>query len=385
MDCSNTDAIGIGVVGVGSVALQGLLPHLTQDDIAAQATVTAVCDPAPGRAAAAAAKFGVPRAYRDYEALLADPAVDAVTIASPIALHHEQGRMAIEADRHVHFNKTMALTAAEATQLIDLAAERQVRIVASPGEMLRPYNRRVKELIEEGAIGRLCWAACGAAFGDYHENEPVRGGDDVLSQVDPSWYYRSPGGGPLYDMTVYALHALTGILGPARAVTALSGQRILERSVGNETIRTEVDDNSLLLLDFGNGLYAFAYGTAAGALNSWDDFSGRYYGTDGKIEGLLLDGEPYDYPGRSLAIAHADRGTRPGRGGNEWLFPHVTGVHREIPEQHVYEDVMQLVDWVRDDVPSIVSAEHARHVIEVIDAGYRAARSGQTQNLTTTF
>ena len=54
----------------------------------------------------------------------------------------------------------------------------------------------------------------------------MRSGDDVLSNVNPSWYWRKPGGGPLYDMTVYALHTLTGVLGPARRVTAMSGVRI---------------------------------------------------------------------------------------------------------------------------------------------------------------
>ncbi len=59
--------------------------------------------------------------------------------------------------------------------------------------------------------------------------------------------------------------------------------------------------------------------------------------------------------------------------------------HREIGEAHVYEDIMQLVDWIRDDTPSIATAEHARHVIEIIEAGYRAAETGQAQDLKTTF
>ena len=46
---------------------------------------------------------------------------------------------------------------------------------------------------------------------------------------------------------------------------------------------------------------------------------------------------------------------------------------------------MQLVDWVLDGTPSIATAEHARHVIEIFEAGYRAAETGQTQELTTTF
>jgi len=56
-----------------------------------------------------------------------------------------------------------------------------------------------------------------------------------------------------------------------------------------------------------------------------------------------------------------------------------------MEEAHVFEDTMQLVDWVLDGKPSIVTAEHARHVIEIIEAGYRAAETGTTQELTTTF
>ena len=58
------------------------------------------------------------------------------------------------------------------------------------------------------------------------------------------------------------------------------------------------------------------------------------------------------------------------------VLPHVTGVHRDIEEQHVYEDIMQLVDWVREGKPSIVTAEHARHVIDIIESAYRAAATG---------
>ena len=372
-------------MGAGALALR-VLAHLALPDVQGAVLATHVCDPADGRAEAAARRFGVARWSRSLERLLEDPAVDAVTIASPIALHHEQGMAAIRAGKHVHFNKTMALTAEQATELIEAARAAGVRLVASPGEMLRPHNQRVKAMIADGVIGTVCWAACGAAFGDYHVGEPERQGTGPLENIDPSWYFRSPGGGPLYDMTVYALHGLTGILGSVQRVTALSGTRIPEREVAGRRITADAHDNTLILLDFGDGLLALAYGTAAGVLTDgvdWDP-SGSYYGTGGRITGLLLDGAPFDYPGRELVTEPAaelrrDPGERAG-----WLLPHVTEAHRALPEQHVFEDVMQLVDWVRDGTPSVATAEHARHVIEIIDAAYRAASTGTTQRLTTT-
>jgi len=63
----------------------------------------------------------------------------------------------------------------------------------------------------------------------------------------------------------------------------------------------------------------------------------------------------------------------------------VNGEHARLRESHVFEDLMQLVDWVREGTPSIASAEHARHVIDIFESAYRAADTGQTQELTTTF
>ena len=67
------------------------------------------------------------------------------------------------------------------------------------------------------------------------------------------------------------------------------------------------------------------------------------------------------------------------------VLPHVGGPHRGIGEEHVYEDIMQLVDWIRDGTSSVATAEHARHVIDIIESAYRAAETGQTQVLRTTF
>lgn len=372
------NVVRMGVVGAGSISLRGILPHLSQEDVQDRVVLGAVCDPVEGRAEAAAAKFGIPNAFTTYEELLEKGDVDAVSIASPIGLHYEQGRMALDAGKHIHFNKTMTTTAAEATDLIDRAAAKGLKIVASPGEMLRPHNQAIKTLIEGGELGTLCWAACGAAFGRYHENEGVRGGNDVLTNIDPSWYFRKPGGGPLYDMTVYALHGITGILGPAKRVTALSGVRIKEREFKGQMVPVDADDNTIMLLDFGGTLFGLAYGVAAGSLTP--GFSGAYFGTKGNIIGLKLNDKPFDYPGLDEINAHQAEGA-----SNQWILPHVVGVHRQIEEQHVYEDIMQLVDWVRDDKPSIVTAEHARHVIDIIESAYRSAETGQAQELKTTF
>jgi len=124
----------------------------------------------------------------------------------------------------------------------------------------------------------------------------------------------------------------------------------------------DMDDNTLINLDFGDSLFAFVYGVAAGGLP--DTWGPAFFGTKGTIDGNKLNGQPIE----------ADGG-----------LPHVVGPHASIQESHVFEDIMQLVDWIREDKPTIVTAEHARHVIEIFDAAYRSAETGQAQMLRTTF
>src|SRR5215472_16568228 len=215
--------VRLGIVGTGALAQRSLLLHLAAPDIGDAVAVTAVCDSVIDRAKEVARRHRVPSSYATIEELVADPEVDAVTIASPIGLHAAHGRIALAAGKHVHFNKTMTTTVREADELIELAARNDLRIVASPGEVLRPQIARTRELIRGGAIGQLSWAICGCAFGRYHEQEEPERAAGSTTPIDPSWYFKKPGGGPLYDMTAYALHGLTSVLGPAKRVTAMSG------------------------------------------------------------------------------------------------------------------------------------------------------------------
>lgn len=356
--------VGMGVVGAGAIGIRGALKHLSLEDVQDRVRLAAVCDLVPGRAEAAAKQYGVAAHYLTFDELLADPNVDAVTICSPIGLHFEQGMAAIAAGKHIHFNKTMTTTVAEADALIAAATAKGVRIVASPGQMFHPYNRRIRKKILEGALGRLTWAITGTAgVGEYHMREEFRTGADILTDVNPAWYFRKPGGGPQYDVTVYCLHTLTGILGPARRVTAVSGLVIPEREYRGEKLVCDMDDNTMLLLDFGDAFFTFVYAAAAGRITS--GFQPNIYGTKGSIVGTKLGDDDLKLP--------------------EDHEPHVGGPHAGMLESHVFEDMMQLVDWVRAGTPSIANAEHARHVIDIIEAGYRAVETGQAQTLRTSF
>jgi predicted dehydrogenase len=274
----------------------------------------------------------------------------------------------------------MTTTLAEATTVVELARKKNLKLVASPGQMLNDRNQQIKKLIEDGALGKVYWAFTTNAGGG-HENESFRARDDVLSNVDPTWYYKK-GGGPVYDMTVYSLHTITGILGSVKKVTALSGIGLKQRTWKGKTIDVEMDDNTLMLLDFGDSTFAVAGGQNARVSPGigWGRLG--IFGTAGTIDeggsvgGMELTGD-FLPPVLGQALPKV---VLPSRG---WGLQWVTGRHASIQEAHVYNDIMHLVECIRDDKRPIPTGEHARHVVEVIEKAYRAAETGQTQTLET--
>ena len=366
--------IGLAVVGAGSIGIRGVLDHYAVGDVQHMARIVAVCDNVPGRAKAAADRYGVPCYYERYEDVLADPTVDAVTLCTPIGLHYEQAMKAIAVGKHVHLNKTMATTKAEADDMISAAKKARIKLVASPNAGHYRSTKRIREIIQSGEIGRVYWAETGTAGGG-HEFESFRSGDDILSNVNPAWYYKRPGGGPMYDMAVYSLHTITGILGPAKRVTGMSGIGLKERLFKGTSIKVEMDDNTHLLLDFGDDVYCLLFGT-----NSFGGparpFAAVYIsGSEGAI--YRAQG------GIEVRSRGSESGARTEHVDN-WM-PYAQGPHAGMRERHVFSDTMHLVDRILYDKEPAVSAEHARHVIEIIELGYKAAATGCTQELTTGF
>ena len=129
-------------MGVGAIALRGILPHLTQPDVADRVRVAASADPVHRPCPGGRGPVRGPRAFASHRGDCSPTTdLDAVTVVSPIGLHFEHARAALQAGKHVHLNKTMTTTVAEADELIALAAAGGLRIVASPGEVLRPQSR----------------------------------------------------------------------------------------------------------------------------------------------------------------------------------------------------------------------------------------------------
>ncbi|MBS7611237.1 Gfo/Idh/MocA family oxidoreductase [Candidatus Bathyarchaeota archaeon] len=365
-------SIRIGIVGCGSVSQRGLLPHLSAEDVKDKVRLAAICDVVEERAKACKERFNADEWYSSYEDMLSKAGLDAVTIATPIQLHYEQALKAIRAGVHVHLNKPMTLTVEEADTLLNERDRAEVKLVASPGIAFRKDIERVRSMLKDGIVGKIYWVRTGATA-EGHEYEDFRKPGDLVVAIDPSWYYKR-GGGPVYDMGIYALHLITGVLGPAMRVTAMSGIGLKRRIILGKEVEVEMDDNTVMLLDFGDSIFALLH--SAFCMGDGEPFSGLHIaGSDGVLK---LEHGHIEVWSRKLESWHyiEEPSSR---------LPYVSGVHVKLPEAHIYSDIMHLIDCILNDKEPVISGEHARHVIEIIEKAYLSAKTEKTQHLQTSF
>lgn len=140
-----------GILGTARIAREQLIPALQREG---HSEVVAIASKS-GKARDVADRFGIPAAYDDYEALLGDPAVEAVYIPLPNGLHKEWAIKAARHGKHVLCEKPSALTSAETREILEACREHDV--IFMEGFMYRhhPQHQRVKEIMQSGEIGEV--------------------------------------------------------------------------------------------------------------------------------------------------------------------------------------------------------------------------------------
>jgi predicted dehydrogenase len=238
--CRDAEGVNIGIVGCGVIS-----KHYAANASAFDAFDLVACADLLPRAAEELA------AAHDLTALpladlLADPGIDVVLNLTPSSQHAAVTRAALAAGKHVYTEKPLGLEVGEATELLEEADRRGLRIGCAPDIFLGGAYQAARELIDEGAIGEPL--AVSAAM--------LLGGADAW-HPSPEQFFQD-GAGPLLDMGPYYISAIVALLGPIRRVAGFASVHRPERRImvgpraGEEfTVRTPTHTSATMELDGG--------------------------------------------------------------------------------------------------------------------------------------
>jgi predicted dehydrogenase len=358
------DKVRFAHVGCGSVSHNRYWPNYPKMP---RGQLVAACDSNPARAQRAAEPFGVPW-FTDLDEMLARVDFELLVNTTSTPAHYPLNLKALQAGRHVYTQKPMTITVAEADMLIEEARKRNLVIVAEDHKPIQPPFVTARALLREGLIGKICWMRCNRTHIGPHkiDNWPT----------DPTWFYKK-GSGPLLDVGIEGLHGICSLVGPARRVTAMSGinQPVVYVHGGpnsGKRIDVEADDVTLLTLDFGDDVFAqldTAWTVAHARIPHLEIYGAKGImsigGTKEEFELLLYRDEP------QLGI----------RG---WSNVDMIPPAKPWPPMRAI-GVAHAFDCILDGQKPILSAELARHCIEIVNKAFVAARTGITQELETTF
>jgi predicted dehydrogenase len=346
--------VRVGVIGCGSVSHR-YLPDLEKCRFV---ELVSACDIISERAKNQAEKFHIPNWYPHIDKMLAGSEFDLLVNITDMQEHERLNRQALEAGRHVWSEKPMANSVAAGRDLLELAKKKNVRIWGAPITVNSPQFAYMAKILAEGKLGRVA-----AAHADYGHTGP-----------DWSAFFYEKGGGSLPDLAVYNLTTLTGLLGPATAVAAMTSVVTPTRSIrGKGTITVTAEDNAMVLMDHGNGVIShvqsgFNYFNPHGHEGSKESrHTITIVGTHGSM-GLV----GYDWEPLGVDVATRERPTFQ-RSATD-------------PRDYVWQQGASLAaECLATGKEHLFTPEHALHVLEIIIATRESQETGRRIPIRTTF
>ena len=242
----------IGIIGAGHIAekMAATINGMPE------AEAYAVASRQYGKAAAFAGRFGFAKAFGSYEALVEDPAVDLVYVATPHSLHYDHVRLCLGHGKAVLCEKSFMANAREAEEVTRISEENNVFLAEAIWTRYMPFRKTLRDIVDSGAIGRPMMLSA-------HLGYPVA---DKERLVRPEL-----GGGALLDLGVYAINF---------ALMAVKDRKITEQSglcVKNE-YGADIRETMDMITEDGVAISLFA------DTETLSDRRGIIYGTKGRIE-----------------------------------------------------------------------------------------------------
>jgi len=341
--------MNVAIVGAGVIA-QRYAERIAEVD---GLTLVGVTDVLSERAEALAAKHGA-SAYETLDELLAAPDAATVVNLTIPAKHVAVTRAALEAGKHVHTEKPVALRAEDARALAALARERGLRLSCAPATLLGEAQQTAWRHVRDGGLGEVKVVYAEANWGLIESWHP-----------EPESLYVS---GPLVDVGIYPLTIVTAMFGPVRRVTAFATtvQPIRTRKDGT-TFELETPDFWVAACEHEGGVVTRL--TATFWVKPSKQRGLEFHGTGaslwmptwGESNSRLLrseNGEDYE----PVPVA------RPAYEGFDWSLA-----------------LLDLAEAIRDDRPHRMSAEHAAHVVEVLNGADESRRNGGAVEISSSF
>lgn len=313
-----------------------------------EAEVAAVASPSPGNAENFAARHGIPKWFTDYRQMLADPAIEMVSITAPNRLHAEMTIAAARAGKHVVCEKPLCVTLEEADAMIEACAKAGVLLMYAEELFFAPKYVKAKQMADEGAFGRI---------------HLVKQGEKHFGPHSPwFWDVEQSGGGALMDLGCHGIAFCWWFLGKPE-VKSVYAQ--LSTQVHGD--KTQGEDEAICIIEFEGG--------ATGVVeNSWAkpggmDDSIEVFGSQGQTYADMLMGNAlptYSEIGFGYAVEKAT--TTKG-----WTWP----VFEEHWNYGFPQEMRHFARCVRGKETPIADGETGRVVQEVLYAAYASAGLGQ--------
>ena len=338
--------IKVAIIGCGSVSNR-YIPHLQTSSLV---KIVGLCDIIHERALGQNKQYNVGAlTFSSIEDLLKGVDFDLMLTLTDMQMHGALNRKALMAGKNVWSEKPLANTYEEGKQLVDLAKAKNIRIWGAPAVVTSPQFEFMSKTIQSGKLGKLA-----SAHGQY-------------GHTGPTWssFFYEPLGGSMPDLGVYNMATLTGLLGPAKSVMAMTSIVNKNREIDNKgIIEVKEEDNAHILLEHENGIISHIMC----GFNYFDPFgheaknqtlhSIQIFGDKGNMRLIGYDWEP-----KSVVL------------DTSWTNP---------PETHVTDDqgyqwqegATKIATSLSTNIEPKIHVLHSLHVLEIIEAARKSSKEG---------
>jgi predicted dehydrogenase len=347
--------IKVAIIGCGSVSNRYIV-HLQSSPLV---KIVSLCDIKQDRAEAQNKKYNIGAStYNNINALLKGNAFDLMLTLTDMQMHGALNKIALQAGKHVWSEKPLANTYAEGKALVDYAKLKGVRIWGAPAVVTSPQFEFMSKTIQEGKLGKLA-----SAHGQY-------------GHTGPTWssFFYEPLGGSMPDLGVYNMATLTGLLGPAKSVMAMTSIVNKEREIDEKGIvKVNEEDNAHILLEHDKGVISHIMC----GFNYFDPFgheaknqtlhSIQIFGDKGNMRLIGYDWEP-----KSVVLdnswTEAPQVVQTDDGGYQWQ-----------------EGATRIAGALSKNIEPRINVLHSLHVLEIIEAARKSSKEGIKVKLVSSF